>query len=156
MLVTTTNRVHRETAMTTLPVTKHIDVTQWPVMRYTAPAGVVSDEHMREVFDEQYTMKKLGELHAICLDLRASGGLTPTQRKMLTAEMGRDEALTRRVTAGVALVFTSAVLRGVLTAIFWVRPAIAPTKVFSDVDVALAWCRGQIEHKRAADLRSSL
>lgn len=129
-----------------LPPTKHIDTSRWPLISYTAPAEV-SDDEMREVMRESATLRALGQLHALLLDVRATSSLTPVQRKMITDSMGENPEMQREITAGVALVFSSPILRGILTAIYWVRPAVVPTRVFATPDAAATWLLGEL-HKR--------
>ena len=138
-----------------LPPTKHVSTSQWPVIVYTAP-GAVSDDEMQAVMDEVQTLKRLGAVHALVLDVRKVSQLSPKQRRMITTQMEDDKAITEQFTAGVALVFESRLLRGFLTAIFWVRPAIAPTRVFNAPQDAIAWCAAQAAAKITSSTAPSL
>ena len=76
------------------------------------------------------------------IDLRRNAGITPTQRKMLTDDMAAPEhAAVQARCVGVAMVFDSAFLRGILTAIFWVRKPPYPTQVFRTVAEAKTWAK---------------
>jgi hypothetical protein len=78
---------------------------------------------------------------AIVLDLRRSSGLTPRQRKMITDRMNHTDAVAPCVAN--ALVFESAVLRGVLTALFWIRRPAYPCEVFRTLDDAIGWANAR-------------
>lgn len=83
--------------------------------------------------------------YATVLDLTHSTGLTPAQRKRLTDQMNGDPHGILDRCACTALVFQSALLRGMLTAIFWLRNRRdTETQVFGDPDSAVAWCEARL------------
>lgn len=132
--------------MADLPPTRHIDTSAWPLLRYTGPARI-SDDEMREVVEESRMLRALGRPHGLVLDLRQTEGITPVQRRMITAGMAEAEAGHRA--AGVALIFDNAALRGILTAIFWIKPAVTPTRVFKTPEEGVAWVLAQLRAKAA-------
>ena len=88
------------------------------------------------------------------LDLRGTSGLTPRQRKLLAeAQLKRDGFRDCEIVAG-AMVMDSHLLRGMLTALFWLKKPNHEVKVFANLDSAIAWGHQRIasgQPARAAD-----
>jgi hypothetical protein len=122
----------------------NLDLSGWPIMHYTAPAEV-SDEEMAQVMEASARVRDFEQRYAMLLDVRLVKEMSPSQRKMIVAGMEGDEERASRLVAGTAPVFSSAFLRGVLTAIFWFKKPGYPLKVFGTPEAALAWCRAQLE-----------
>jgi hypothetical protein len=80
-----------------------------------------------------------GRKLAILYDLTQASPLSPQQRRMQAEWIRQFEQLGRAVTLGVAFVTASAIIRGVLTAIFWVRPPYSPHHVCTELDDGLDW-----------------
>jgi hypothetical protein len=106
-------------------------------------SGAVADaefaswlERYRQIHE---TAKARGQLLAILYDLTAAAPLSAQQRRMQADWLQQHEPLGREVTLGAAFVTTSAIIRGVLTAIFWVRPPYAPHHVCAQLDEGLDW-----------------
>ena len=125
-----------------------IDASRWPVVVSTAAEGALSDEEW------QSYLKAYGDLvaernepYVAVVDLRHGGALSPKQRKQLTNAMD-DHEETRVECLGHALVFSSAFLRGMLTAILWVRQPDYEIKIFAEVDEAVAWGRELVKAHR--------
>ena len=64
--------------------------------------------------------------------------------------MQKYQALGREVTLGVAFIPASAIIRGVLTAIFWVRPPYAPHDVCAQLNDGLDWLLARCEQRRVS------
>lgn len=113
------------------------DVSRWPVVVVRAPP-TVSDEEMQEhlAFFER-TVYARREPFVTVLDLRFCEKITPRQRSIMIGSMKRNEEMTQ--CRGCAMVFDSMLLRGILTAMFWVRKPAYPTRVFSKVVDSLDW-----------------
>jgi len=113
------------------------DVSRWPVVVVRAPA-TVSDEEMAEhlaFFEGKVYARR--EPFVTVLDLRFCEKITPRQRSIMIGSMKRNEEMTQ--CRGCAMVFDSMLLRGILTAMFWVRKPAYPTRVFSKVVEAFDW-----------------
>lgn len=119
------------------------DMSRWPVVLITLPKAVTDDQLADLIVHTARMKKDRPGMYALVLDLRKTEAVSPTQRKMLTDSMEKldGESAPDRC-AGVALVFSSQVLRGVLTAIFWVRRPACPCSVFTDRGDALVWALG--------------
>lgn len=121
-----------------------IDASSWPVVVVTPPAGLVTDaeldEHMLE-FRELIEARK--QVHAVVIDLRVSSGLTPTQRKRLAKAMEESEQSKYCNCAG-GLIFSSTIMRGMLTAILWLKQPRHETRIFATRDEAVSWGQAQV------------
>jgi len=121
-----------------------LDVLQWPVLVVTPPPRPVTDAELdsfMQAFAQVVDQRK--QPYAVVVDLRESSGLTPRQRQAISNSMADTDA---RVLAGCpncggALVFSSAVLRGMLTAILWIKKPKHETRVFANAHEAVAWAR---------------
>ena len=119
------------------------DFSQWPVVVMRPPSLRVTDAELRsmqEYFREQVIAR--GGVYYLVNDLtQSAGGMNASQRKMLVEEMERIEALPHVTQGCIALVFTSGLLRGMLTAVLWMRKPKSPTRTFGTVDEAVAWAK---------------
>jgi hypothetical protein len=88
-----------------------------------------------------------GRKLAILYDLTQASPLSAQQRRMQADWIQQCELLGRAVTLGVAFVTTSAIIRGVLTAIFWVRPLYASHHVCAELDDGLDWLFGHCDQR---------
>ena len=127
-----------------------LDTSSWPHLVVTPPRDEVADAQLEAFMDEYYgVIFGQPEAHVLILDLRGNTGLTPTQRRYLTDSMQKTRH-DHSVAAGVALVFDSAVLRGMLTAMLWVAKPRCAVEVFSGVNQARAWADVQLRTARRA------
>lgn len=82
-----------------------------------------------------------GSKLAVVLDVSGRRGRPTTeQQRAMAAWLETNHELLEQACAGWAMVVTSPVLRGVLTAITWFSPFPCPMKVHSTVDGGAAWC----------------
>lgn len=117
-----------------------VDFSGWPIVVTSSTAGLLSDENF-EAYLVSYgaaIAQRKGEYVAI-VDLRQGGALTPKQRQSLTRAMTGPETGAQCV--GTALIFESTLMRGMLTAILWIKQPKYPTKVFSSLTEANTWGR---------------
>jgi len=117
------------------------------VILVTPPSGTVTDEAL-ESFILQFDAHicAVRRPYAVVVDLRQSHGLSPAQRQRLTRSMQAHEghAAAGFPNCGVALVFSSALLRGMLTAMLWVYKPKHESRVFSDLTDAEAWAQSRV------------
>jgi hypothetical protein len=127
-----------------------LDVSRWPVVIVTPPASVSNEQldHFFAAFDREVVSKR--RRYSIVLDLRRCQGMPAAQRKILTDRMQRGEDRARMFCVGSALVFESALLRSLLTAIMWVREPPNPVKVFATVDEAAEWAMELLDETKVA------
>lgn len=76
----------------------------------------------------------------VCLfDLTKATTGTARQRQTQAAWIGKNEEALARDFAAAAIVTDSAIVRGTVTAIFWIRPLPFPTRVVATLEAADAW-----------------
>ena len=89
-----------------------------------------------------------GGPYSCVIDLRDSHGLTASQRKLQAEFMDDWDAHGGAQLVTAALVFESAPLRGMVTALMWMRPSTRNLKVFPTVPAAKAWALARVrEHE---------
>lgn len=127
-----------------------LDWTRWPIVLLTPASRAMSNEELRACMDEVYEglVNRQGQF-VIVQDLRHSPGTSPSQRRMQAEEMARVQALTQVNQLGAAFVFSSVLLRGMMSAIFWMYRPRWETRVFAEVDQALAWADQLLQKHKA-------
>jgi len=121
-----------------------ISFERWPAVVMTTPPEVTDDELERFFEWWQRDVETLAEPFILVNDARRTKNLTASQRKIISGWMdpSRDSPL-----LGTALVFESKLLRGLLTAMFWINRPSYPVKVFNDLSQAIAWSQATVaEH----------
>jgi hypothetical protein len=115
----------------------------WPIVQVTAPP-LVTDEGLRAHLDEfEAEVRARGGGAAVLLDLRVCERLSVAQRRMLSERMERnDEAGLAR---SCAMVFESRLLRGILTAMFWVYRPRYSTRTFANHRDAFEWSQMMVQ-----------
>jgi hypothetical protein len=88
-------------------------------------------------------MRSKSERFATLMDLRQCANLPSRQRKILTDGMKQNKEVNKKYCVGTAMVFDSAVLRGVLMAVFWLVKPEHPTNIFKSYEDALSWVQNQ-------------
>lgn len=117
----------------------------WPVVVVTAPAGTVSTDKLEAFlvrFDREVVQQK--RPYACVLDLTNTGSMSPRQRKMMGERMRSDEAHQQLCVVG-AFVFSSMLLRGMLTAIMWLRKPDYPMRIFATREEAVGWASSRMK-----------
>jgi hypothetical protein len=79
------------------------------------------------------------------LDLSRGGGATALQRKRWADWIAAHDAELRRWVPGMSLVISSMLVRGMVTAVFWLRPMPIPTKTVETLAEAKIWARSQLQ-----------
>ena len=127
-----------------------IDDSRWPMVLVTF-TGVAPepefDDYLRRM--SQYLARK--QTIVTVLDASKSGATPATQRRKQAEWMRENDAALRRHSAGTAFVISSAVVRGVLTAILWMQPIPQEHVVVATMPEALRWAREQLR-KRGVDV----
>lgn len=122
------------------------DDTQWPLVIVTFE-GVSTepefDDYLRRM--SGYLARK--ETIATVLDATRAGPTPPTQRRKQAEWMRENEAVLRRQSAGTAFVISSAVVRGVLTAILWLQPIPQEHVVVATRAEGIRWAREQLRKR---------
>jgi hypothetical protein len=126
-----------------------LDVSQWPVVIVTTPAGSVSDAHIDE-FIQRFEAEVRGQQrpYATVMRLTQGGGITAKQRAYMASRM-RDGS-SQEDCKGTAFVLTSAVMRGLLTAVLWIRKPAYPVATFRSLPEGIEWARDQVNRTASA------
>lgn len=119
-----------------------IDWEQWPVMRVTPPPYHLSDEALLDFLDayDELTSGCSGR-YGLVLDLRSAAHLGVSQRRKLTERLSAQRDALGSRCAATALVFSSVVLRSMLSAIVWLFRPPYPTRAVASLEEAESWVR---------------
>ncbi len=131
------------------------DFSHWPVAIVRPPARKMTDDEYRAYLD--WTRKYIvcvGRPYAMVLDATEAAPVSPGQRKILSDHMAQTRPFSSKYCAGVAMVFDSTVMRGVMTAVLWMSAPEYPTKVFANTLDATLWCREALRELQGREAMS--
>jgi hypothetical protein len=121
-----------------------IDQTRAPIYVLTFPSQA-SDGQLQAMCEarERWAQRAMYRV-AWVVDL--SGVLTATaqQRGLFSEHLKRFEAHDRAYNQGSALIVPNALVRGIVTAVFWLKPPSFPNQCFPDAEQAFAWAEKQL------------
>ena len=122
-----------------------LDTSRWP-LTVVVPGSKVSNEELA-AFLTDYTalVRAKREPYVIAIDLRLSSDMPAAQRKIITDHMQKQEEFARLYCKGTVLVFSSAIMRALLTGILWMRKPSQPLHVTATLDEAADWAHAQIK-----------
>jgi len=125
-----------------------ISLAHWPVMivqNASTDGDAFGDAAMeaqmaclRRIYAERKTA------YANVIDARKGSPPTAKQRAMLSTFRAEVQAHVAEHCRGVAFVFDSVVMRGIMTAMFWVRGPDTPHAVFASIEDAISWSRERV------------
>lgn len=118
----------------------------WPVVITTLQDGATDDDYDRYFADFRTNVLERRQRFASLVD--ASGVHVPptaAQRKKIADWEKAESERGSRYNVGIAMVFTSRVVRGGLTALHWLFPPPTPTVTFGTRAEALVWCIEQLD-----------
>ena len=117
-----------------------LDATRWPVIIVQRLSDSIEDAALVTALEVSARMiDERGGRYSLVLDNRLARGMSATQRKLIAADMAKHAERTKRLCLGTAFVFDSALMRGILTAVFWLREPEVETRVFADIEEAVSW-----------------
>ena len=121
-----------------------VDSSRAPLYILTFPESTTDEEllafcNAREAWAERAT-------HPVAwvVDLSAVRTVTARQRQIFATHLGRFERHDIAHNRGSALVVPNAILRGVVTAIFWIKPPRFPHELFTKPLEAISWADKQL------------
>ena len=124
----------------------HFETESDPII-WVQFAGPVSEREF-DIYLETMTRYVSREAPSLFLyDALKSEVPTATQRQKQAAWLERYEGALRRNSKGTAFVIGNPLIRGALTAIFWIRPTPVPYIVASTRAEAERWARGVLAGK---------
>jgi hypothetical protein len=110
-----------------------IDTRSWPLIIWEMPsADGVSATATAQAFGylkELWQTRAPGERVFQLTDLSRALGATAASRRFAADFMKENEALIVEATLGGATVITSPIMRGVITAVFWLKASPVPTRI---------------------------
>jgi hypothetical protein len=122
-------------------VSIELDSSRYPLL--TVHLGQYSGAEWNQMLVELIEIIERGPFGAIA-DLRAGQMPNAVQRRSFIDMYERHDRLTRAHFLALGAVGDSTVLRGVITALNWLRPAPHPVRVFSTLDAAEIWVLEQL------------
>jgi hypothetical protein len=106
--------------------------------------GLVSDAEFERYLGELEAQLEPGQRVCTILDARLAGRAPPRQRKLQADWLARNAGRLRESSVGSVFVITSALVRGVLTAIMWLQPMPVPHAVVATMDEAERWAESRL------------
>ncbi len=107
------------------------DLSRWPLVLVTFPDAQASDDDVRQFIDDQRAMLHRKQLHGVVTDARHARVISPHQRRMMADWLTEAERLNRQYTVAMAVVSDSALVRGAMTAVTWMKEPPVPMKPFA-------------------------
>jgi hypothetical protein len=127
-----------------------IDSSRAPLYMMTFPV-VTLDEDLRACCDARERWAKIAKYPVSwVVDLSAITNTTAKQRRIFSEHLARFEPHDRAYNRGSALIVPNAFLRGVVTAVFWLKPPTFPNECFATKEEALRWARIRLREGTSA------
>lgn len=124
-----------------------VDDRRAPLYVTTYPKET-TDDSLREYLELQLAwLARLDEPVAWILDLSKLERSTAARRSMFASYLRRFGSLARHHLAGAAIVAPSALVRGFVTAVFWVYRPTAPVSFFATLAEAEAWAGDRLRER---------
>jgi hypothetical protein len=106
--------------------------SDWPIVLIEFPEKRVTDADLRAVLEHVESLLseavKNREKVFVITDLTVMREITPASQRQFTAEwIKRTASLNRAASVGGATVTPSPILRGIITAVYWLQPSPSPT-----------------------------
>lgn len=120
-----------------------VDGSRWPLVVVRYPEKV-SDDDLAKSLEEMRKYRERREAYALLIDSSRCSGFSARQRQMQAEYIASGIRLTRVYLKAFAFVAKSQLQRGMLTAIFWIRPPESPYRVFMSVEEAERWVMEQV------------
>ena len=123
------------------------DTTAWPLVTVTFE-GTPTDEAFEACLADFDAVYAKGARVAFVLDTSDAGPLSATQRRRAASWMAARTRMLRDQCLGLAFVVASQVIRGVITAVFWIQPMPAAWTIEMRRASAVAWARERLREAR--------
>jgi hypothetical protein len=123
----------------------NIDTSRWPLLIINAARRVQTEDEFRADMDfiGRLYRERPGP-YAMVIDTRR-GTQPPAHIRRVMSEYREKYALhVRRYCRGHAFVIDSGLMRGVMTAMYWLRKPDAEVRVCRELDEALGWASNQL------------
>lgn len=134
-----------------------MDDSEWPLLRVAFPGSQYTYTDVAEMFRavDAFYARNLEPFAWVVDSTRVS--FADAKIRQLTAEHEeRTKEHKRRYNCGTGFVIQSGLVRGILTAVFWLSPPAYPYQVFANCEAARAWALNQLgKRARATSGRAS-
>jgi hypothetical protein len=123
----------------------------WPLV-ITTVTGDLDEPKLRRYLDEfTSTVLGRGQLFASVVDARSVAAAPSARlRKIVSDWELAHGSVGKRWNAGIAIVTTSALVRGAMTAIHWISPPLVPTTYEAKLESAIAWAWARLKERGVA------
>jgi hypothetical protein len=128
-----------------------IDSSRAPLYILTFPASTTDDELIACCTARESWAEKVRYPVAWVVDLSQIRTATARQRQIFGQHLGRIERHNISYNQGAALIVPNAVLRGVVTATFWIKPPSFPYRLFATRQEGLDWAAERLRDGRPVD-----
>jgi uncharacterized protein YejL (UPF0352 family) len=125
----------------------YVDRETLPLLRLRY-VGDYSDGELTEFLRKLEAVLTLPGRKVCVIDLSEATAGTATQRQMQASWIAKQEKVLAREFAAAAIVTDSAIIRGTVTAVFWIRPLPFPTRVTATVNSAEEWLKPYLDPTR--------
>ncbi len=115
----------------------------WPILILKPAVDLEDARTAQAIVKEMYQTHN--EPYVTVLDGRAGKRPSAVERQLQNDFRIKYQDYVRKYCYGSALVTNSQIIKGVATAMFWVKRPDTITKVFTDMDEAIAWGRSLLE-----------
>jgi hypothetical protein len=124
------------------------DTSRWPLVVVTPGPAQMTDAEFQSYLDWMDKLFVRGGKFAVLLDSRRAPALEAKRRQIIGQ---RHKAAVERhpgQLVGFAFIISSAVQRGIFTAIFWMTGSSDTTRAFSSLSEGEAWLMAQLRQAR--------
>jgi hypothetical protein len=120
----------------------------WPIV-ITTINGNLEEAQLLTYFDEFMTrVLQRGELFASIVDARNIDDAPSARVRRIVADWENQHgAMGEKVNVGIAIVTTSALVRGAMTAINWISPPRVPTTYEARLNDAITWANARLRER---------
>lgn len=115
-----------------------VDESRFPLVDVTF-SGTISDEEFRDYLKQMTDLVTRGKRNVVIIDATKAGRTPPVQRKLQEEWLDRHRAELEKSSLGTAFVITSPMVRGLLTAIFWLTTMPSEHVVVGSYEEAERW-----------------
>jgi hypothetical protein len=125
------------------------DESAWPLIYIRYPSNGLNDEGLEVLLERMMSYLRRRQQFACLVDCRGmTMAHTAHQRRRITGWFTEPELQRLAPHAiAIAVLFRSAVIRGALTAVNWIKPPPAPVKAFGSVADSAPWMRERFAEK---------
>lgn len=128
------------------------DERDWPLLRVVLSSDDMNDAEFMTFVATLDGLPRRGDRFAVLLDVRSAPPLVPSRRQLLAKHGDAAYARHPGAMAGMAIVMTSALQRGIFTAIQWMMRKPSPVRAFASSREAEAWLGARLRESGARPL----